>query len=141
MDNYKHILTCVDFSDPSDRAAERAKSLAENYDAKITLLHIVNYTPPVYMGVELPASVASGELLEKGARKHMTEWAESMGLSHCDQVVVSGQARNAIVNACADKDIDLVVLGAHGETGLTRLFGSVANYVTQHVECDSLIVR
>jgi nucleotide-binding universal stress UspA family protein len=48
----------------------------------------------------------------------------------------------AIIDYAANKDIDLIVIGTRGRTGLKRLLmGSVANAVVQHAHCSVLLVR
>ena len=48
----------------------------------------------------------------------------------------------AIIDYAANKDIDLIVIGTRGRTGLKRfLLGSVANAVVQHAHCPVLLVR
>jgi nucleotide-binding universal stress UspA family protein len=48
----------------------------------------------------------------------------------------------SIIDYATDKDIDLIVIGTRGRTGLKRfLTGSVANGVVQHAHCSVLLVR
>ena len=51
-------------------------------------------------------------------------------------------ASESILNYSASEDIDLIVIGTQGRTGLKRfLMGSVANAVMQHAHCSVLLVR
>jgi nucleotide-binding universal stress UspA family protein len=48
----------------------------------------------------------------------------------------------SILNYSANEDVDLIVVGTKGRTGLERfLMGSVANGVIQHSHCPVLLVR
>jgi len=141
MTSYKHILVPTDLSDSCNPAAQQAKELAALYDAKVTLVHIINYLPPGYVSVELPAEFASKEFLLKKAKVRMEEWAESQGLGDCERIIETGQPKKVIVQLMEDQKCDLVVLAPHDESGFTRFFGSVTNAVAQSAKADVLIVR
>lgn len=56
--------------------------------------------------------------------------------------VVAGSARSTILRELREHRYDLVVMGTHGRTGLSRLFlGSVAEHVVRAAPCPVLIVR
>ena len=141
MEHFKKILLCTDFSEPAEKAAKRAAMLKGCCDAELVLIHIINYVPPVYMGVELPPIYADNDVMEESARNHLSQWAEEQGLGDCQQIVASGQVKKTIVDTADEIGADLVVLGAHSETGLSRLFGSVAHAVAQSAHCDVLVAR
>jgi universal stress protein A len=141
MSGYNHILVPTDLSENVNPAARQAKEIATLHDAKITLLHIINYLPPGYVSVELPAEFASKEFLLEKAKKRMAEWADSQGLGDCEQIIETGQPKKIIVNLMEQKECDLVVLAPHDESGFTRFFGSVTNAVAQSAKSDVLIVR
>jgi nucleotide-binding universal stress UspA family protein len=57
-------------------------------------------------------------------------------------VVVQGQPAPAIIGVAQNSDADLVVVGTHGRTGLTRvMLGSVARNVMLHAPCSVLVAR
>ena len=59
-----------------------------------------------------------------------------------DYAAVEGDPADAILQAAADQDADLVVVGNKGMTGAGRfLQGSVPNKITHHAECSVLVVR
>jgi universal stress protein A len=141
MSDYKKIVLATDFSDVSSLAAQRARTLAQQSGTELTVLHVVSYVPPAYIGVEMPAEYSSKKYLTDRAAEHLEEWAKGNNLQAARLVTESGPAKRTIIDACKKLGADLVVLGAHGETGLARVFGSVANAVAHHSECDVLIVR
>ena len=81
---------------------------------------------------------------EKGARQvvaHATEQLTRADLS-VDTAVRQGDPRTVIVDEAAEWGADLIVLGSHGHTGLTRLLlGSVAQAVVAHAPCSVEVVR
>ena len=56
--------------------------------------------------------------------------------------VTAGKTADAILRTAHDEDVDLIVMGTHGRTGLSHtLLGSVAEAVMHHAECPVLMVR
>ena len=56
--------------------------------------------------------------------------------------VTTGDARSVILDAAAEWNADLIVMGSHGRTGLGRFFlGSVSEAVARHARCSVQIVR
>lgn len=141
MNAYKHILVPTDFTESCKRATERAREVAEFYKADITFLHIINYLPPGYVAVELPAEYASKEFLMDKAGKLLDEWADEHGLGNSKKIVETGQPKKVIVKTMQSTECDLVVLAPHAESGFAQFFGSVTNAVAQSTKGDVLIVR
>ena len=141
MSEYSNILVCTDFSENSVNAVKKAEELASRSGATLTVLHVVTYVPPAYTGVEIPARYASGDYLRERAEQHLASWcSENVGMD-CDQLVRNGHAKSVIHDTTMEKKADLLVIGAAGESGLIRAFGSVAGHVVQHAECDVLVVK
>ncbi len=141
MSEYGHILVCTDFSDNSTKAADKAVELASGAGADLTVLHIVTYVPPSYAGVEIPAKYASGEYLKERAEEHLASWCAQHVNMECRQVVKAGPAKSTIHDTGVEEKADLLVIGASGESGFVKMFGSVAGHVVQHAKCDVLVVR
>ncbi|HEX7878726.1 MAG TPA: universal stress protein [Candidatus Eisenbacteria bacterium] len=58
------------------------------------------------------------------------------------RVVRTGDPRIVILEVAQSEDVDMIVIGSHGRTGLARLFlGSVAAHVVTHAPCNVLVVR
>ena len=141
MSDYQNIVFATDFSEHSNRATTRALQIAAASGARITVLHVVTYVPPAYAGVEIPKRYASGDYLRNQAEGHLEVWCKENGLADCKRVVRTGPAKRVIEEATSELGADLLIIGASGETGLVKAFGSVAGHVAQRVECDVLLVR
>jgi universal stress protein A len=141
VNSYKQILLPTDFSKPSEYAAARAVNLAQCYDSKLTVIHVVDYVPPGYAAAELPRSLASEELLVERARGHLEKWVEDNKLGDCQQIVKAGSPKGKIVSVARELKADLIVMGTHGEKGLARLLGSTTQAVMHDADCDVLAVR
>ena len=136
---YKHILVPTDFSDDSCRAAVQALSLAELSNAKLSVIHVVDYLPPAYiyaLGEHSPVAE-----LAQLAEDYLAEWVEKIGLGEAERLVESGSAGREIAKAAKEKGVDLIVIGSSGKGGMKRLLGSTTRSVMHDAKCDVLSIR
>ena len=141
MSVYSNILVCTDFTDNSVKAVKKAAEVASSSGASLTVLHVVTYVPPAYTGVEIPAKYASVDYLRERAEQHLGLWCNENVNMDYEQLVRTGNAKSVIHDVALEQKADLLVIGAAGESGLIRVFGSIAGYVVQHAECDVLVVK
>lgn len=142
---WKKILCPVDFSDGSRSSMDMAVKLAIEANAGLVLAHV--WYPPVVFASEpigLPASMVSD--LVATTERNLAGWkkeAESLGAPKVTTVFLQGAPWHELVaHAKSDPDIDLIVIGTHGRTGLKHaLLGSVAEKVVRHARCPVLVVR
>jgi nucleotide-binding universal stress UspA family protein len=139
----QHILVPVDFSEYADQALTYAMELASKLGARLTLLHVIQRPiagarsmavslDPYFHQVELMA----GETMEEQARR-----AHEAGLA-CDVAIVQGEPFQQIIDLASTKQVDLIVMGTHGRTGLQHfLLGSVAERVVRLAPCPVLVTR
>ena len=144
MIRLKHILVPVDFSPHSEVALRYATEFAIQFDADLYLLHVVQY--PLTVGPEewnVPLDEFEANLQES-ARQHL-EAVDTAPLSDDARIrreVRIGSPSVEIVRAAREYEIDLIVVGTHGRTGLKHvLLGSVAENVVRQAPCPVLTVR
>jgi nucleotide-binding universal stress UspA family protein len=145
MKPFTKILTAVDFSENSDYAFDYALTLASQFNAELTIIHVIN-EPVDLRGFYVPH--ISFEQLEKeieeSAVKMMATFCSSkLGtFTNYKTDIVTGIPCDEIMAAAAKNDTSLIVLGTHGRTGLDRiLFGSTAERVVRSAKCPVLTVR
>ena len=135
----KNILHPTDFSKPSDYALRFACALARDYRARLLLLHVVE--PPVYHG-ELGMTDPMPEDLYTRLQERLERQVSPECGIPVTTMLVEGNASREIVRVAAEQNCDLIVLGTHGRTGLSRvLLGSVAEGVTRHSRVPVLTLR
>lgn len=141
----QRILVPVDFSRESAKAMRYAVTLARQFDAAITLVHVVE---PAYG----PGGLGDGPLEKPASERERIARAKAklgaMGqriLGPCrivETVIRSGLAFFEITEAAKCLDIDLIIIGTHGYTGPTHaVMGSTAEKVVRHAPCPVLVVR
>ena len=135
--NVKRILCPVDFSDFSNAANEYASMLAESNGAAIVYLHVALPEVPygTYAYVDMDYDQARDQdQLEKIKPTHA-------GIE-TQYVVEFGPPADRIVEFAAENEIDLIVMGTHGRTGIKRaILGSVAEQVVRKAECPVLALK
>ncbi len=146
MPRVRRILVASDFSKASGRAFTTALTLAKANRATLTILHvIVPFTPIVpeqYINtqtwdqIDLEARRWSRQQLAK-----LTEKARKAGI-RVVSLLLEGDPAGLITRTARSKRADLLVLGTHGRTGLTKFFvGSVAGRVIATATCPVVTVR
>jgi len=139
---WTHVLAAVDLTQDSAYIAERASDLAQRNDAKLTLLHVVEYIPIDPAGEALlPPPVEIERDLVTGAKRRLEELASTLGVPSERQLVVVGNIKGEIVRIASQNACDLVVLGARERHGLAVFIASTEKSVLVHAECDVLAVR
>ncbi|MGI9519998.1 MAG: ATPase, T2SS/T4P/T4SS family, partial [Pirellulaceae bacterium] len=125
----KQILCPTDFSRHSSAALMYACDLARESDAALHLVHVHNGSP---------AESSPHTLLNRIARS--INPADELRITTV-KAVVEGRPHQAIVNYVGEKEIDLVVMGTHGRTGLAHLtMGSVTAKVVRDSPCPVLVL-
>ncbi|MDA8427885.1 MAG: universal stress protein [Geobacteraceae bacterium] len=145
MKPFEKILVAIDFSENSDYAFEYALTLAQQFQAELTIMHVIN-EPVDLRGFYVPH--ISFEQLEKeigeGAEKMMGTFCQTrMGnFTTYKTAIVSGIPYEEIIRKAEDSGASLIVLGTHGRTGLDHLiFGSTAERVVRSASCPVLTIR
>jgi len=142
-----HVLIASDGSDLSVQAARKGFSLLGRPE-RVTLLSVVAHLPGVEAtgmdGVvyspETEQEIWNAEL--EAANEELTKTAGAVNPAHVDKRVEVGDAASTICSIAEELGVDVIVLGSHGRTGLSRLFlGSTSEHVIRHAPCPVLVVR
>ena len=132
----KHILVAIDGSDSSRKAARFAHDLAQQTNARITLLFVLEPPRMIALGF-LDSELISGsqrspEELE-AVRRLLDEVAADLPKAQVDKLVEIGRPADTIVAQADALGADHLVIGARGlNPGGKWLLGSVSDRVVQH---------
>ena len=139
-----HLLVPVDFSDYADQALAYAIELAQSLRARITLVHVIHLTPLAMGDIGATTLVPYLEDMERTAQEYIQTTLARVrhaGLQG-DSVLVQGIPFQAIIGTARELDVDIIVMGTHGRTGLEHvLMGSVAEKVVRMAPCPVLVTR
>ncbi len=146
---YERILVPTDGSKVAQQAVTHAIDLATTYDAEVHALYVADTDAIAYgLGAEQVDRVRSGNFRGMTDLREDAETATgSVATTGAEQDVpvvehhAGGQPHRVISNYAADNDIDLVVMGSHGRSGVKRaLLGSVTERVLRSTQAPVLVV-
>ena len=144
MNDYKNILVAVDFSDAADTVIKRATDVAQRNNTQFTLLHVVEYLPPMdiaYEPVMTSSWAVDEEALVKQSLDSLHKLCDKSQLEGVTPVVLVGAAKYEICEYAREHGCDLIIMGAHGRHGIRLLLGSTANGVLHEMPCDVMAVK
>ena len=133
------ILHPTDFSVSSEVPLRVARSLARDHGARLIILHV---TALEILTDETPDAQSDPrrdlDILEQAREACRRPGPEVPGRDHARR----GFAPEVILAVAEEVQADLIVMGTHGRTGLTRtLMGSVAEAVVPKANCPVLVVK
>ncbi|MFC2083529.1 universal stress protein [Bacteroidota bacterium] len=142
----KKIIVPIDFSDVSHFAADYALFLAKNYNAQITLLHVIElYRADVGEEEHL---MDFEKYLEKKERARVKRLklkqaaAVKSGIDIDAKILRGFSAADTILDYIEENRNDLVVMGTRGRTGLSKwVFGSVATKIVRESNVPVITVK
>ena len=141
--HFKNILVATDFSPLSLAALQWTRRFAAQFNSSIHILHVIDKPPFVSDLENIPIAIPDRQL-ETNAKKNLTRLAskEIPPLIPCFPEVRWGSPAEEIINYARRRNVDLVLVGTHGRTGLKHLFlGSTAEAVVRRAHCPVLVVR
>ena len=147
----QNILVATDFSKAADLAIDAARILALQNDAKVTVVHVFDPRAATGLGPAAglgapPTDPADHEkdLLDRIHAELRRIVADKLPDVPSAKIaaVSSRSAADGICHYAQKEDVDMIVLGTHGRTGLSHLLiGSVAEKVVRHAPCPVLTLR
>ena len=145
MATYQRILVAVDLSNESGQVLQKAQLIADP-NADISVVYVQEPMDNVYVGI-VPQSAAFSGLgdleaqLGEELKQKLEELGEDFGVDPDHLHILNGSPAHEIHRFAKENDIQLVVIGTHGQKGLQLLLGSTANAVLHGAGCDVLSVR
>jgi nucleotide-binding universal stress UspA family protein len=135
----KRILVATDFSGGSYGALNYAKQLAKTFSAKIFLMHVVDEETPQAAVQTTPRLSDKLDIAETELQRIASS------LSHegvvCTTLARAGDIRDVILNFVDEREIDLLVVGTYGKSGLSESkLGSIAELLLRTLPCPVLTV-
>jgi nucleotide-binding universal stress UspA family protein len=142
----RRIVHPSDFSPASRPAFRKAVELARTYRAQLLVVHVLPMLP-VIPDAYVPPSIWAD--LERGQRStaqrqlgRLVARAKAAGVRASGALLDLGVTHEQIVRFARARRADLIVMGTHGRSGLTKaLLGSVASRVLTTSRCPVVTVR
>jgi universal stress protein A len=150
MITFNKILFPTDFSSAAEQAFDTAQRLARDSHSLLLIVHVITPTQvPAPPGAVVPpnvmANVAIPEDAEQKAEQARDALAKAVpddGNIRFEHRLLGGVPGLEITRLAEEEKADLIVIGTHGRTGLSRLLmGSVAEAVVRRATCPVLTLR
>jgi nucleotide-binding universal stress UspA family protein len=142
---FKRIVCPTDFSSSSISALQTAVSFAQEGDAKLTIIHVLEDADEHELFVARPYDVHHHRELRE---QHLRELVDSIvppalrEWTMPNLVITSGKPYQEILRVVGDQTADLIVMGVQGRTPFdVMMFGSTTNQVVRRATCPVLTVR
>ena len=144
---FKNILVPYDGSKSASKAFSTAVDVAKKYDSKITVLTCI--AKPTYRGTWYHDSSSAAPRMKKEEKaavekisKMISPAKKKFGLLIKFKVIPVMSITNEVSSFAKTNKVDLVIMGAHGKTGLEKiLLGSISQGVSQKAHCSVMIVK
>ena len=143
----RRILHATDFSKASARALDEAVRLAKQNHAELLVAHVIEPAGQYAAGEDFGGAelyVKLEEAAEQDAQRSMQKLMGKLKQARVNakSLLLKGLAHEQIVKAAKSRKANMIVIGTHGRTGLSKLFmGSVAGKVVSLASCPVVVVR
>jgi universal stress protein A len=131
----RKILVPTDFSHSGDAALEMATAFARDAGALLLIVH----------AEELPSAYGAGHHpygMPEPIADRLQKVEPTDPTVRYERRLIVGDPAHAILRLAKDEQVDMIVMGTHGRTGLSRmLMGSVAEAIVRGAECPVLTYR
>ncbi|MEO8845243.1 MAG: universal stress protein [Kofleriaceae bacterium] len=137
----KRILVALDDSERAPLVIDAASRLAELAGATLVLYQAI------HVPAEVPSEVLVGhqsveDVLVARAHGSLEALAGRVQSGRVEQIVTSlAIAWDGVCRTARERDVDLIVIGSHGYSGLDRVLGTTAAKVVNHADRNVLVVR
>ncbi len=138
---FKKILIAVDDSACSIKAAKAGFGLAHNLKADIGIIYVVNRSKEV-VSADLGITPEQSKVVMLGEAETTIQQFIKMydGVGRITRFTPEGSPAEEIINIAREWEADLIVMGSHGRSGLSRLMmGSTTEYMIRHAEIPVMV--
>jgi len=141
MNGYKQILVGIDFTETTSLLIDKAVCIGKLFDADITLVHVIDYLPPVYAMGELPNAFVSEAVLCDLAKNQLADVMKTYPETKYQSRVVIGRRKSSFTKIANEIGADLAILGRQDLSENERFLGSTTYGVISRSSFDVLVVQ
>lgn len=136
------LLHPTDFSENSRLALDWALAWVQQFGTRLIVLHVAPEFVAVYQLKQEEVERLSTHMQQIAEAEMRQVWQERDDEVDYELVVIIGAPAQKILRVTTERQVDLIVIGTHGRTGLSHLLlGSVAEQVVRLAPCPVLTVR
>src|SRR5438552_10519140 len=149
----KKVLIALDYNPTAEKIAETGYALARATNAEVILMHVVaepnyystlGYSPVMgYTGFSSPEMMllVDDTEVKKASQDFLEQSKKHLGDQAITTLLGEGDCAEAILEAAAKLNVDIIVMGTHSRRGLDKiLMGSIAEKVLRHSDIPLFII-
>jgi universal stress protein A len=141
MSSYRQLLVAIDLTDQSRAIAAKSVELARQWQAKLRLLHVIEFVPVEPMSDALVPVVQIDDQVVARTKQQILALASSLGLPADSCHVATGNVKAEVLRQAREVGADLIVLGCRERHGLSILVNLTEDTVLHGAPCDVLAMR
>ena len=142
-----NVLFCTDGSEYSSYASQNIGKFIDKKRANISILNVTfemeQIIPPdAYIYIDMAKIIEESNLISQGILREAAVDIAKQGFTVCKKYHLSGDPASAIINEAKEENVDLLVLGSHGQAGIADwLLGSASSRVFEYSPVPVLIIK
>lgn len=140
----RHLLCPVDFSEPSRRALRNAIFLSKAFQAPLSILHVFeSHLSSYFKKGKIPGESKEKEMMKQQEQK-LDRFLRGFRFEYprWNKIIRRGRAQEEILRFLRETETDLLIMGSHGKTGLTKMFlGSTTEKVIRVLPCSVVLLK
>ena len=137
---FKNVLCATDFSDFSNHTVSYGVALAREFEAKLTICHVIDLSSVTIYGEFQLDPVGQQNRIMEDANKQLEELTGNQPVAW-EPLITVGKPADEIARAVSEKAIDLVITATRGRSGLKRIIlGSVTERLMRTLTCPLLVI-
>lgn len=137
---YKTILHATDLSEQHFQISEKAKAIADHFNANFYLLHVIELPTSIQLAQGLGFTELANPAKDD-ALTVMNLLGDALKVPQKNQFVDIGTASEHIFKKAKDLNCDLIIIGSHASEGFSSFLGSTASATVHHAPCDVMTLR
>lgn len=138
----KRILVALDSSKRAPAVLAAAARLAELTGAKLVVFRAIGVPPEMPPELFKVTDLSVEDVLRNNAHTDLHRLLAEIPPERIEKIVAElATPWDGVCRAAREQDVDLIVIGSHGFSGLDRLLGTTAGKVVNHADRNVLVVR
>jgi len=140
LPSFKNILFATDLSPCSQAAFPYLRAIATRYGSTVHLIHVLAPEPMIELPLDMPPELDADQDSARATIRALMA-GKPLDKVACTTTVKRGHIWKTLSAFIEEKNIDLIVMGTHGRSGLQKLaLGSVAEQVLRLAPCPVVTV-
>jgi universal stress protein A len=136
MKKHKHILAAIDLHDNYKEILNYAKKTAQKHSTKLTAIHV---SPNILSS--MPYAYDFQAQIEKDVKQDLSKLEKEFDYPGFSTVLAFGSPKDEISKYAEENNVDMIITGSHGKSGIELVLGSTANGILHRAKCDVLTLR